>query len=346
MVYINLSEDVHLETATETHRASAFSRFFSALLDYFILAPVITFVMVIFFRDSVKLITHISDSSSQAILFQLAFFAAMLFTGVQTAFIYLYGATPGQNFLKLYITFEQKPSNLFFQIWFRQLGFAFSVLCLGLPFLAVVYHKKHRTFYDRLAECDVVSTIPEARGLATFTVHDTDKKYLSATVSAVMCFISFIFIFTALQSHDVLLEKSQITAKASSHLKKCFVIEDQNQQQRLKTVLALNILNLTSDDCALSEADEVLNRVKVSQKEGPPKAENVSMAYFVKFYVGQKTAERSLNQAEYFKYACNRDVKADLCAAVKVRDIASENKKVSSSKNLNDKLLEFIGRAK
>ena len=346
MVFIDLSEDVQPKAGAPTNQAPAFSRFFSAVLDYFILAPVVAFVMVIFFRDSVKLIIPVSDSSSQVILMQLAFFAVMLFTGLQTIFIYYYGATPGQNFLKLYISFEHRPSNLFFQIWFRQLGFVSSVVGLGLPFLAVIYHKKNRTFYDRLAECDVLSTVPKTQSLTAFMVYDTDKKYLSATVSAVMCFLSIIFIFSVLHSHDVLLGKIQNSVQTSSLLKKCFVIEDQNQQERLKTVLALNILNLTSDDCALSEADEVLNRIKVSSQSDVQKPENVSMAYFIKFYIGQKTTERSLNHAEYFKYACNIGVKAELCAAVEDRNIASENKKIPSPEKFKSKLLDYIGRVK
>jgi hypothetical protein len=266
-----------------------------------------------------------------------------MFTGLQTVFIYFHGATPGQSFLKLYMTFEQKPSHLFFQIWLRQIGFVCSLFFLGLPFLAVIYHNKHRAFYDRMAECDVLSHVSlEER---SFVIHDIDKKYLSASVSALMCFASLIFIFSFFQSHESLVHKIQLTGVLKPQVKTCFVIEKQNQEERLKTALALNILNLTSDDCALTEADDVFNKMKIAANNDSM-AQDISLAYFIKFYIAQKTLSSGLNQAEYLKYACGHGIKTDLCAAIENRHVASENSKVISSKKLNDKLLEYIGKAK
>lgn len=354
MVYFNITDDVNSKTTNEMNHASAFSRFFSAMLDYFIFAPVVTFFIVMFFKDSVHVMTQVSGSQSNAIMMQLAVFAILLFTVLQTVFIYFHGATPGQSFLKVYMSFENKPSNLFFQIWFRQIGFVFSIFFLGLPFLAVIYHRKHRTFYDRFAECDVLSQIPaqsrissieEKRPTTAFAIYDTDKKYLSASISAFMCLLCFVFVFSILQSHDVLIEKIQVAGKVKPDIKKCIVIENQNQQERLKTALALNILNLTSDDCALTEADDVFNKLKVGRNE-EKNSQDVSLAYFVKFYIGQKKLDSGLNQAEYFKYACAHGTKTDLCQAVETRTVASDEAKVVSPKKLNDKLLEYIGKVK
>jgi RDD family len=351
MVYFNISEEVKSENQNKIPYAKAFSRFFSAMLDYFIFAPVVSFFMVMFFRESVQVMSRTSGSQSNLIIVQLAIFAILLFTGLQTVFIYFHRATPGQSFLKLYTAFEQKPSNLFFQIWFRQIGFVLSLALLGLPFLAIIYHHKHRAFYDRFSECDVLSSVPmephlsldEARPVSAFRVYETDKKYLSASVSAVMCFAAFIFVFSILQAHGVLLNKIQVATLNKPEVKKCFVIENQNQAERLKTALALNILNLTSDDCALSEADSVFNQMKIGQadKQDP---QDVSLAYFVKYYIGQKTAESQINKEEYFKYACGHGVKTDLCAAVEDRNVASETTQAISPQKLKNKLLEYIGK--
>lgn len=354
MVYLNISEDSNPQATKKTHHASAFSRFFSAMLDYFILSPVVAFFIVMFFKDSVYVMTRFSGAQSTVLIVQLAVFAILLFTGLQSIFIYFNRATPGQMFLKLYMSFEQKPSNLFFQIWFRQIGFVLSMVCLGLPFLAIIYHNKHRTFYDRFGECDVLSLVPveesvatvdETRPVTAFVVYETDKKYLSASVSALMCFMSFIFVFSILQSHDVILNKIQVAAKSTSETKKCFVIENQNQEERLKTVLALNILNLTSDDCAITEADDVFNKMKIGAQTDSV-SKDVSLAYFVKFYIGQKKLDSGLNQDEYLKYACSQGTKTDLCGAVEDRHIASESAKTVSPQKLKDKLLEYIGKAK
>ncbi len=353
MVYLNLSEDTNSEIVKKTYYAPAFSRFFSALLDYFILSPVVAFFIVMFFKDSVLLIAR-SAVGSNMIIIQLAVFSILLFTGLQAVFIYFNQATPGQTFLKLYMSFDQKASNLFFQIWFRQIGFVLSIACFGLPFLAVIYHSRHRTFYDRLSESDVMSLVPEeeisaskneARPTSGFVFYDIDKKYLSASVSALMCFISFVLIFSILQSHDVLLHKIQVASLNETKVKKCFVIENQNQEERLKTVLALNILNLTSDDCALNEADGVFNKMKIGKKD-ENEIKDVSLAYFVKFYIGQKTTDSGMNQAEYFKYACGHGVKSDLCSAVEDRTIASEKTQAVSPQKLKNKLLEHIGKMK
>jgi uncharacterized RDD family membrane protein YckC len=355
MVYLNISENPNPKNVKTTNYAPAFLRFFSAMLDYFILSPVVVFFIVMFFKDSVHVMTHFSAAQSNIIIFQLAVFAVLVFTALQSTFIYFNRATPGQMFLKLYMSFEQKPSNLFFQIWFRQIGFVLSIACLGLPFLAIIYHGKHRTFYDRLGECDVLSHVPVEESLATvdetrpvtaFVVYDTDKKYLSASVSALMCFISFVFVFSILQSHDVLLNKIKVVAQKTPESKKCFLIENQNQEVRLKTALALNILNLTSDDCALTEADDVFKKMKIGSKQDP-ELKDVSLAYFVKFYIGQKKIDSGLNKDEYFKYACAQGTKTDLCGAVEDRNIASEGPKaVVSPQKLKDKLLEYIGKAK
>jgi uncharacterized RDD family membrane protein YckC len=353
MVYPNISEDIHSETVKKTYYAPAFSRFFSAMLDYFILSPVVAFFIVMFFKDSISIITK-SAVGSNVIIIQLAIFSILLFTGLQAVFIYFNRATPGQIFLKLYVSFDQKPSNLFFQIWFRQIGFVSSIIFFGLPFLAVIYHNKHRTFYDRLSECDVMTLVPEEEISSSknetypasgFVFYDTDKKYLSASVSALMCFVSLILIFSIIQSHDVLLHKIQVASLNETKEKKCFVIENQNQEERLKTVLALNILNLTSDDCALSEADEVFNKMKIGQKnENDPN--NISLAYFVKYYIGQKNVDSGMNQAEYFKYACGHGIKSDLCSVLDERTVASEKTQDLSPQILKNKLLEYIGKNK
>lgn len=346
MVYLNISENSSPQNTNKTHYAPAFSRFFSAMLDYFILSPVVAFFIVIFFKDSVFVMTHFSGGQSNILIVQLAAFVVLLYTGLQSAFIYFNRATPGQKFLKLYMSFEQKTSNLFFQIWFRQIGFVLSMACLGLPFLAVIYHSKHRTFYDRFSECDVLSLVPVDESPATaFVIYDSDKKYLSASVSALMCFMLFIFVFSILQSHDVILNKIQVAAQNTSESKKCFVIENQNQEERLKTALALNILNLTSDDCAITEADDVFKKMKIGAQTDSS-SQDVSLAYFVKFYIGQKKLESGLNKDEYFKYACAQAAKTDLCGAVEERTIASEGTKTVSRQKLNDKLLEYIGKSK
>ncbi len=353
MVYSSSSDDVIPQKSQNFH-APLFSRFFSALLDYFILAPVVAFFLVIFFRDSVQIVSRSSSVESHTLLVQLAIFAILLFTGLQTVFIYFYGSTPGQSFLKLYVSFEQKPSNLFLQIWFRQIGFVGSVACLGLPFLAIIYHHRNRAFYDRLNECDILSLIPSDENpavinpqlpLAAFTVHEVDKKYLSTAISTLTCFGTLIFIFSMLQSHLNLLEKIQVTENEIAAPKKCFVIEDQTQEQRLKSVLALNILNIATDDCALNEADEVFNSLKTSQTT-KKKNNQVALAYFVKYYISQKAADQKLNQEKYLKMACGQGIKSDLCEVTKDRQVASTDSNSAPRKDLKNKLLDYIGKVK
>lgn len=331
MVYRDLNEDSQASLNTQArYYAAPFARFFSGLLDYFIFFPIIAFFMTFFFKDSVTMITQaVSDRQINSVFIQLFSFYILFYTLLQTCFIYFYSATPGQSYLKLYVHFEERSSNLFFQIWFRQIGFVLSLLFLGLPFLAVFYHKKHRTFYDRLSESDVLTFAPTE----IFPLQEIDKKYLSAGVSVSLAFFCMVSFVSLIQSHQFSVNQLRTVSMLTSPAKKCFQAENQNPQERLKTALALNILNIIPDDCVIDEADQIFSQLGPSMN-----AELNAQAYFSKYYIEQKDKKSLEISSAYWAKACGTDIKSDLCAPIS-RETASDK---SSSKLDELKLLKQI----
>lgn len=318
MVYGDLNTPISKDSRTQIYYASPFARGFSALLDYFIFFPLVTFFMTIFFKDSMGIISStILSGKLNSILIQLFAFYILFFTFIQAVFIYFYRATPGQSYLKIFFVFEEKQSNLFFQIWLRQIGFVVSLLALGIPFLAVFYHIKHRPFYDRLSECDIMTTKDETHSL----LPETDQRYISASVSAIICFFSVTFLISIIQSHNLSVKQLQLAVKPKALNPECFVLNEQSAEDRLRAALALNILNRLPGECVALEADSILD---------DPESDLASLAYFAKYHV----EENSEDKKKYLSLACLQEGPSDLCQ--KQRNTAT----ISSPEPLWEKLIK------
>ena len=158
MVYPDISTQYFEKNKNDLHQeASVLQRMLSVLLDYFILSPIVSFIVVSFFSDGVRLYKQFPQSTeSQLILFQMGLGFIFFTTLIQAVFMTVVAATPGQIFTKLYVRFDtdvlQDSSwvQLFFLSWIRQLGFVVSLFCLGLPWISILYHKKRRAFYERM----------------------------------------------------------------------------------------------------------------------------------------------------------------------------------------------------
>lgn len=308
MVYFDINDTLKPQHSAqnEKHYAGPFVRFFSALIDYCIFFPIVAFFMTLFLKDAISMIgTSATSTHFGSILFQVLVFYILLFTFFQAACIYFNGATPGQSFLKVFVSFEHQHSSFFFQIWFRQIGFVLSLFCLGMPFLALFYHDKRRTFYDRLSECDVLTLAPSEN----FSLQELDKKYLTAGLSVIMGFFTAVLFVSMIQSHYHSMDNMRVLSKRSLLNKKCFDIENQTQEDRLKTALVLNVMKTLPDECLVLEAD-------IAFDEADKQLD--TLAYFAKYYV----QENKDDKAKYLNLACGGKIKSELCPKMS-RGIAS-----------------------
>ncbi len=327
MVFPDLNDAIFSHDKHVKNYAGPFSRFLSALLDYFIFFPVVSFVMTILFRDSVAVISDILVTGEfTSVIVHIFIFYILAFTLLQTLFIYYYGATPGQSFFKIYIHFEEVHSNLFIQVWLRQIGFVVSLFLLGMPYLSVLYHSQRRTFYDRLSECDVLTRASSNE----FYLREIDKRYIAAGVSTAICFFSTVAVISLIQSHFITVNQFYASSSRIPSIKKCFDLENQTTEQRMKTALALNVLDIIPDECVISEADALFGKnIRKNQQIN-------SLAYYAKYLLAEKSVVSELagDKEKYLEKACQSDVKSEFCEKG-ARDVASEIKVDTSEFKLN-----------
>ena len=113
----------------------------------------------------------------------------------------------------------------------------------------------------------------------------------------------------------------QQAAKIKNAHKECIVLEVQSPEDRLRSALALNILNRLPSECVGLEADSILEDSETSLK---------ALAYFAKYY----TEDNFEDKKKYLKLACQGDKPSDLCQ--KQRTVAT----ISSPESLWEKLIK------
>lgn len=270
-------------------RASLADRIFSFLLDYLILTPVVSFLLLLGFKKEFAVWNENSfTAESQPLFLLLAFAFVISFSLLQSFFIYYWGATPGQYFLKLKTQSLQPSGLFFFKFTVRQIGFWVSVFFLGLPWLAVLADSEQRTFYDKLAETRVVSLKSDQ----FYFSFEFETKYWRAFMATVILFFSFILAAVAWQQH----KKIKNAVYSFQRLKKeqffCEDLKSIQLLQRLQTAIALNLVGQISDRCVDKEADFVLWKM-----ENP---ELKSLAYYAKSITEKDTDHENV----YLKQAC------------------------------------------
>ncbi len=306
MVYEDISAPIEFKKENDfEHQASVFQRLLAVLLDYFILVPLISFFCVSLFSQGLSLYKKFPRSlESNLILFQVGFGFVFLFTMIQALCIFLVGSTPGQFFTKTYVEFENKNSSLFFQAWIRQLGFLFSVVLFGFPFLAVFYHPRRAAFYERMTESSVLTKVKHS--FNHYSWGAVERRYVSAFISV----FSFCVLVLSVMSFKHFYQKTVSSNLTFEKYKKeqnfCKELEPVAQENRLNVATALNLLGVLSDDCLDKEADFVLwhNFSDLAQ------IELKSAAYFAKYLTARTDDEENL----YLNQVCSQNNKSQACS--------------------------------
>lgn len=312
MVYPSLSDDNNsFLKSNEPVLASVFQRLLSVMLDYFILSPVISFIVVIMFSDGLKLYQQFPDSKeSLSIFLQIGMGFVFMFTFLQALFISMAGGTPGQLFTKIFVQFdlvsgqnnEYNQIDIFFRAWLRQIGFVFSIFCMGLPFAAILYHPKRRAIYERMTESSVKTFVKNPVHILNWGV--AEKRYVSVFASTFFIFCLGIGVF----SFHSMYQKTLASNLTYTDLNKvghfCSELDSIKQENRLNVAAAMSLAGQLSDRCLNLEADFVLWRDYSSGSQNPK-----SLAYFAKYL----TATDEDTELEYLSQTCAQDTGSEAC---------------------------------
>lgn len=315
MVYQDLSIVQNSQAKlNKPQQATVLQRVFSALLDYFILSPIVSFIVVSCFSDGIKLYKQFPQSSeAQFVLFQMALGFIFFLTLIQAVFITVVAATPGQIFTKLYVRFDSEVLQdsswiqLFFHAWFRQLGFVLSLFCLGLPWISVLYHTKKRAFYERMTESTVLTTVPHPMSLLNWG--ESERKYIAVFVNTFLLFSTGLLILGFQQIYHKTLTSNLTYEKLNKENRFCKELDSVKQENRLNIATALNLVGVLPDRCLDLEADFVLWR----NFSDPATSDLKASAYLAKFL----TAENDDDEKKYLTETCRQDSKSVACAYAK-----------------------------
>lgn len=286
-------------------KPTIFSRVLAFVIDYFIFAPVISFLTLMLFRQGLSLYKNYPQSDeAQLIFYYLIVGFVFLITLLQAIFITFWRGTPGQHVLKLEVEFHKKSSMVFLQAWFRQIGFVASFFLLGLPFLSVLFDEDGRCFYDKMVDAKIISLVPNSNETKTgFKYYqDLDKKFWSSSMTTLSLFLIAISIILFWKSYSNILQSPIAYKKYLKHNPKiCQDFADLNTTDRLRYKIAMNLVGTISDDCLNQEADFVLWRNFTTDQ---------SLAYFAKFIAA---SDKSDLEAKYLYEACRLSDSSEGC---------------------------------
>lgn len=276
----------------ETSRAaSLLDRFFSFVIDYFVISPFVIFFLYLSYTEGFRFWKAQPQSlESTYFVLILAISYVFYFSLIQSFFIYWKGATPGQFYLKVRIQLNDGDSLAFLRVLTRQVLFWASFLLLGLPLLALLTNSRRRTFYDRVADVEVQSNLEQPAEVFE------EPRYWQAFVGTLTLFCGFLCAAWLWQSYDKVAKRSfSFQAALRSGLPSeafCSELGELRYLERLETAIALNWVGELSDECLRKEADFVLWSV--------PSPELESLAYYAKSLL---TNEPSIEK-KYLKQAC------------------------------------------
>jgi uncharacterized RDD family membrane protein YckC len=298
MVFPDLNS---FEISEQKHKPLVPIRILSFVIDYFIFAPVISFLILVFFHSGVDVYrTFPKSAEAQAVFSYLVLGYVITSTFFQALFITFSGATPGQYFLKLRVEFKNKNYPLFLQAWVRQLGFVSSFVFLGIPFLKALADEDGQCFYEKMTESQVISKWPMAKDSYFGKAIEIDRKFWSASVATISSFLIVLGLVMFWKNYQFVLTSPDTYAKMKSKKKSCTEFVHLDSTDRLRYAIAMNLVGTVSDSCLDQEADFVLWRNFTDDR---------ALAYFAKFV----TSNNSDLEGRYLKQACDEQAVSEGC---------------------------------
>jgi uncharacterized RDD family membrane protein YckC len=236
--------------------ANLMDRFFSFLIDYFVISPFVFFLLYTTFNNGFNFWKSNPLAPENDLFFWiLAVTYILYFSLIQSLFVALWRATPGQYFLKVRIEFSETQNIIFLRAWLRQLGFWFSFIFLGLPFLSVMTNKARRTFYDRISDTFIVSTKEENFSYLGF---ENEFKYWQSFMATMVVFVGLLLTAYVWKNYSKVVQRVSSFADLEDKGFFCEDLKAVSLDERLSVAVALNLADQLSDECLDKESDFVL----------------------------------------------------------------------------------------
>jgi hypothetical protein len=311
MVYHDISHHVELNKIGKVKAtAHIMDRLFSFVIDYLVISPFVLFFLYLSFNEGFSYLRSNPMADEKNLFYTIVGVSGVVyFSLIQSLFIYVWHATPGQYFLKVKLEFGEGNSLLFIRAFFRQLfcnlafvTFAFSgyltavkpapylaliFTVLGLSYLSYMTNRKRRTFYDQVTDIGVVTLKSEK----SFFDFEIEFRYWQSLVATLSIFAGVLLVAVILANYDRVTQRKVSLVKLQSE---GFFCEEMNQvpdSERLGTAIALNLVNQLSDGCLDRESDFVLWRQKTGE---------YSLAYYAK----SLTTASDEKEKQYLQQAC------------------------------------------
>lgn len=289
------------EISEQKHKPLLPIRILSTLIDYFIFAPVISFLILVFFRSGVDIYRSFPKSvEAQSVFSYLVLGYVILATFFQALFISFMRATPGQFFLKLNVEFKNTQYPIFLQAWARQLGFVLSFIFLGIPFLKALADENGQCFYEKMTDSQVYSKWPMDRHSYFYKAIEIDRKFWSAALATISSFLIVLGLVVFWKNYQFILTSPDTYAKMKTKKKTCTEFVHLDSTDRLRHAIAMNLVGMVSDSCLDQEADFVLWRNFTDDR---------ALAYFAKFV---SSTSDSL-ESKYLEQACLEGENSEGC---------------------------------
>lgn len=301
MVYQDLS-DKNQTTSTKLHnefefKVSLLDRFFSFLIDYLLFSPFVSFFLFLFFKEGLRFWKQNPTAPEQASLtLLLGGGFILIFSLMQAASIWFWRATPGQYFLKMKVVFDHGDGLVFWRAFFRQFGFWLSILFLGIPWLALMAHPHQKTFYDRIADCRILSK----KRTSDFSGFELEHRYWQSFMATLILFVGFILVAFMMGRFREIENRTESFKQFDKKELFCAELKGVTPASRLELAIAMNLVGQLSDDCLDRESDFVLWTTK---------RKDLSLAYYAK----SLTEDDRENENKYLEQACLEDKKAFGC---------------------------------
>ncbi len=337
MVYHDGSAEINLRKSQSLAPATVLERVFSFFLDYLILAPAVSFINLLIFKNEMIAWRNVGSSAafgaeSAPLFFSICAFFIILFSAMQAIFIWKWQATPGQYFLKIKVEFNPQIGLSFLRILIRQLSFWLSIALLGIPFLAVMGHPDGKTFYDRLTETQIKSL---KKNPVRFTF-ETEGQYWRSLISTLSVFVFILVAATSWNTHTNIRNKTYSFMKKQKANYFCSELRTVDMRDRLQTVIALNLVGQIEDICVDKEADFVLWKSADEAQR--------SLAYYAKSLTENETDDAQ--EREYIKQACAGKLKSQLgcqiANAFQTDTLENFYTKLSTSEDADNLLLSTL----
>ncbi|MEK6628760.1 MAG: RDD family protein [Bdellovibrionota bacterium] len=290
MVFQDISASIPSNsTGLKKSAAHLADRFFSFFLDYLVISPFVFFLLYFSFTNGINFWrSNPTAPENDSLLVILISCYVVFFSLIQSFFIKLWGATPGQYFLKIQVQFDEPDEFNFFRVFFRQTSFWLSFLLLGIPFIGMMTNKFRHTFYDRVGHISIVSRKNESE----FFIFEKEYQYWQSFMMTLIIFTGFLLFSLILKNYSMIIDRNATFAKLEEQKYFCEEIQNVALNERLQVAVALNLADQLSDECLDKEANFVLWKQNQQEQD---------LAYYAK----SLTAENRDQEIDYLIQSCD-----------------------------------------